>query len=328
MNKNSPIYVHDKGRVYAFYEGRIIAESATFEAAEKTAVEYLDHLHKEREEDKKEKKREAATHITTPNGLKGKIMNRINGLWGEQELTVRLENGRIAKFIVKGDEEWTNERTASAESPLTVLRTELDDSYGHDKKSLAGRISKLKSIIHTASALVATNNKLSYDEQQEANKIVLEATAEGNEIKSALEYLEASDVEPFAPPKPVVVAQAAVGNTSGGSWLDKTAEAMTEEAESENYDQLLLEGPVELAAEMDTGTLDNPDSVAEMALSHVVSKTALFNEQDVVEYREKFVVATKLAAEKELAVRKAEETEKVTQKEASTKSSPDEALFW
>jgi hypothetical protein len=57
--------------------------------------------------------------ITTPNGLKGKVLGKVAGLW-QDEVTVRLENGRIVHLPVAKDMKF--ERTASKHRRSAVPR--------------------------------------------------------------------------------------------------------------------------------------------------------------------------------------------------------------
>src|SRR4051812_8778361 len=80
------------------------------------------------------------THITTPSGLRGTVLGKVKGLWGDQ-VTVRLENGRIAKFDVSDDDELTKwaDTVPEEESRYSQLESRLAASYDHTKKSLTTR---------------------------------------------------------------------------------------------------------------------------------------------------------------------------------------------
>ena len=80
----------------------------------------------EKDGEKKESSYTTATHVQTPNGLKGTILGKQRGLWGDQ-VTIRLENGRIARFDVTPDDkwEWITEQKAASLSPLTRLQEKL-----------------------------------------------------------------------------------------------------------------------------------------------------------------------------------------------------------
>lgn len=324
----SPTYIPRNGKVYAFFENRIIASGDDFKSVEKTAVDYLDSLSKHRKKAAEEQKKAAATHITTPNGVKGKILNRVEGIFGEKEITVRLDNGRVAKLIARGDETWSNEKDAATIDPVDAIQAKLDEDYTYDTQSLATRLDKLDSIKATARVAAAANGA-TYEDQQRLDKIVLLADAEKMEIESALDYLKQADAETVdsEPHGYKAVDQAPIGHSGASGWLTQTAAEMVKDAESINYDKLLAEEPTVFVASLEKGTLESPESVATMAYDLVVNKTAAFTEDDVVEYREKFVASAEMARRRELEARTQEEVEKTTQKEAATKDFRDEELF-
>ena len=99
-----PTYEYHGDTINAVFEGRVIASGTDFAKVSCSAEEYFNCLTKKRKDDEHEAARKAATHITTPNGAKGEILNRVASLWGEQ-ITVRFENGQIRRFdTMAGDE--------------------------------------------------------------------------------------------------------------------------------------------------------------------------------------------------------------------------------
>jgi hypothetical protein len=327
MGKQYPTYVRDNGEVLAFFEGRVIARSPSFAKTEETAVDYLDNLQKKRDENTEEKVRKAATHVTTPNGLKGEILSRVDGIWGEKELTVRFENGRIAKFSSHGGEVYSNERSAStATTPIAALREELDGSYDHNVEGLTERTKGLSSIVRTASSLLEKG--ASYSDESDLHKIVLEAEHEKGEVESALDYLKQADAEVIDPIRPEFKAeQADFGHSKDNNWLDHTVQEMIDESEGINFDQVLEEEPPLFAAELETGTLADQGATAEMALSHITAKTAAFQGPEVEAYREKYVGAVEMARRAELADRKEAMHKQASEEQSQATDAPDEALF-
>lgn len=79
--------------------------------------------------------------------------------------------------------------------------------------------------------------------------------------------------------------------------------------------------------DLETGALADTGVTRELAVAHVVSKTAGFAGEEIEDYREKFVARVEVARRHELASRK-----ETTKKEAATRTevesnAPDEALF-
>src|SRR5208282_708852 len=102
MMKLSVSYVRQGDQVLAFHEDKMIAHGTRFAEVEKTAVEYLDNLRSKEDADIAASQRKAATHVETPSGLKGEVLGQVKGPWGSEEVTVRWENGRIAKYETDG----------------------------------------------------------------------------------------------------------------------------------------------------------------------------------------------------------------------------------
>lgn len=331
MTSLTPTYVNEGGEVLAFFEKRVIASGTNFAKVEKDALEYLEGLDKERKFTTSENAKKAATHVETPNGLKGEILGRQTGLWGEKDVTVRFENGRIAKFSAHAgnddDLKYTSERTAAtASSPTEALQAVLDEHYAHDMGSLSTRLTTLDRVIGEASQHIAG---ASFVDSDRLDKIVLAAEHEKNEVGEALAYLQQADSEAIAPPTHTaqVVEQASLGRAHGDSWLDVTARQMIAETEGQNFDKILAEEPALLAADLETGTLADQGSTAEIALSHITAKTAGFTGAEVESYRELFVAATEQARRTELKERQESTHKQAAKQEEETVDAPDDVLF-
>lgn len=332
MANLTPTFAREEdGTVYAFFEEQVIAKGKDFKQVEESAVDYLQHLKLNRDASAKDAHIQAATHIVTPNGVKGEILGRTEGMWGEKEITVRFENGRIAKFQAHGgnDEniQYTTEAGDIPSNPIEALEQELNTEVGGDKASLTSRIASLDSIITEASNHLAQG--ASYSDEQALSKLVTHAEYEKGEAKSALAYLEQCDAENlgYKPPVHTAVEQADLGRAKGDSWLDHTVQAMMEETAGIDYDRLLAEEPAQFVAGLETGTLSSQGVVSEIAYSHIVSKTASFTGENVDSYRDIFVAAVEQARRAELSSRK-----EVAQKVAATEEDdlsriPDDALF-
>lgn len=264
------------------------------------------------------------THVETPNGLKGQILGKVKGLWGDQ-VTIRLENGRIAKFDVTPDLKFTNEKTASVSSPYAALEARLSELPDGTKDSLKARIIELKKIKHEAASLVRTAN---YVDQTTIHNMIVTADHELREVTDALAALE--DAEPYAAPAPFnsqVVEQESVGG-GDATWLDNTLGEMIQEAENTDFDQMISEDPEVLVAELETPALEDAAGVQEYALSHVNSKTAGLDRSAVAEFTNAFLARVEAARKVELDSR--EEDAQMQQREASANDydGPDEALFF
>lgn len=334
MSDNTPTFTFEDGQVYAFVGSSMVASGTKLAEVEKDALAYLDSLNTKEEEKVAAEKQRTATHIITPNGLKGRILGQTPDLFDTREVTVRFENNHVASLeIGKGDEhlyEWSNDsttKTASA-NPVDKLEERLASSYEVDKDSLIVRTHELKDIAKEARH-IATFGKAPLDIQTRVANVHTAAEHELTEVNQALAAIEqqAHDDNPFKPFESKVVVQADMGPTAHqASWLDITASEMIEEAESQDFDRLLAEGPAVFVADLDTGTVAHTGSVSQMAHSFIVSKTAGFEGEEVEEYRQAFVARTEVARRHELAARKASEQQKVAAAEEAS-DFPDEALF-
>lgn len=274
MAAPAPTFVRRDGEILAFYEGQLIARDPNYAKCEETAVDYLDKLTSGGKMDKETSVRQAATHVEGPNGLTGEILGNVSGQWG-RELTVRWSNGRITRHASHGSDGLTY-KTAEASQPdsaLEYLQSTLNEVPEGTKSSLNDRISVLDGLVLKANAAQHT---ASYEDSKALDLIALQATHEKHEVQEALAHLEASDAEAFGPPAPFhssAVDQAALGHADG-SWLDDVSASMAHEAAEQDYDKLLLEGPVEFVAELPTAVLAEAGTTANLAQEFISSKTA------------------------------------------------------
>lgn len=327
MTPITPKYVRDGDEIYAFVGDRCIAHGSHFAAVEQTATDYLDHVVTEDKAKAAEAQKASATHVTSPNGLKGEILSNVDGVWGN-ELTVRWENGRIAKYHAHEGFEFTKESAEPPKNALEYLEGVLNTEPEHDKQSLFSRITSLDEMIIKASNVINTGVSLS--DERKIDQLVVAAEYEKREVKEALDHLEQADAESFSPPAPFsmgVAEQADLGPSS--NWLDETVGEMVAETEGQNFDKMLDEEPGLFVADIDTGALGDAGIVGEMALSHIVSKTAGLRGEKIEEYRKAFVAKTELARRRELADRTtvAKEQFEKTAKTEEQQDLPDDALF-
>jgi hypothetical protein len=332
MSELTPTYTFEGDEIFAIHEGSVIASGTDMASVESDAVAYLESLTSERDKAKKAENKKKATHIITPNGVKGEILGRTPDVWGEQEqITARFANGQISTFMVHGDADvqWVrdNSKTASASDPVAHLAAVLDEDYDHDIQSLTARHDQLLNLVREASRLAADGAP--YTVEIKLDEIRTAAENERLEVKEALDHLQAADYESFIPDAPFAphaVEQADLG-TSGNDWLDVTTQQMIAESEGVDYDKLLSEGPALYVTELDTGALADAGVTREMALSHVVSKTAGFTGEEVDEFREKFVARVEVARRHELASRKETNHKEAAAAQETQDNAPDEALF-
>lgn len=333
MPKLTPHFVREGSEVLAFFEDRVIASGPNFSKVEETAVAYLEQLDKDRADGDTEKKKKSATHIVTPNGLKGEILSNVEGIWGEKEVTIRLENGRIAKFSAHGGNDdtlqYTAEKADAPKNALEYLESTINQVPEGNKESLSGRINDLDGLIAKASAMVQGGASLA--DQAKIDGYVIAARNEKLEVKEALDHLEQADAESFSPPPSFddgrqVVEQADLGRGAGDSWLDHTVNDMITETEGQDFDKILAEEPGQFVTDLDTGALADAGVTREMAFSHIMAKTAGLQGDEIGSYREQFLAATELARRSELADRK-ETTHKEAAAAQEADDFPDEALF-
>lgn len=332
MSDQRPTFTFENGQVYAILGNQVIASGseANLDDVENDAEAYLDSLNTEKEAKIEADRRRTATHIITPNGVKGKILGQTPTLWGD-EITVRFENNHVSKFDVHGEEnfEWVteNHKTASTSDPIDQLESRLSADYDVDRDSLIVRARDLNDIARLARKIAL--NDTSVESHQRISGIHTAAEAEISEIRQAVDHMDAQKNEdnPFVPFESRVARQADLGTTKSSSWLDITANEMIAESENQDFDQILSEGPGVFTADLDDSVISHMGSVSQMARDYVISKTAGFEGSEVDEFREAFVARTEVARRHELASRKAEEKLSVTAATEESKDFPDEALF-
>lgn len=320
-------YEYHGDEVRAMFGGQVIARGDDFAKVATTAEEYFNSLRKKREMDDHEAARKSATHITTPNGAKGEVLNRVAGLWGDQ-ITVRFENGQIRRFdTMAGDERlsYTREQPDQPKNIREAMQRSLDEVYPHSVEGLTDRLKVLGDLKREAalSASVESNPL----ELQKLDQIHITAVNEEQEVKEALAHLHSADVEAYMPPSFAAVEQADLGRAKSDTWLDVVAREMIAESEAEDYDKLLEEGPVELVSSLDDAAVHDAGTVREAAINLVMTRTAGFQGEKIESYREAFVAKAEQARRQDLKYRQ-EVAAEITQKEAAANNDfPDEALF-
>lgn len=269
--------------------------------------------------------------VTTPNGLEGKVMNKVAGLWGD-EVTVRFDNGRIKKMPVTPDMKFSKVEEEIAESPVDGLRTKMAASVEGDLPSLKTRKEELKSIQVAASNLI--REVKTHEERKELDQIALEASFEEKEIDAAIEHYIAAKDKSFIPTAPFTtsaVEQANLGGGDGG-WLAEVVGSMNEEARSTDYAKLMNEGPISFIVEADDTTVANAGATRVAATRYVRQFTSAASssttEAQRSQYEKHFLNRVEEARKKELRSRKAATRKEASKAVEAATDAPDDALFF
>ena len=315
------VHYHFEGdTVYAIHEGRVVASGKTdkMDEVESDATNYLKGLKHEKDE----KKRKSATHVVTPGGLKGQVLQRTASVWGD-EVTVRFENGQVSTFSAHGVKDWMTERVA-ASNPIEGLDARLAKTYDHDRASLVARHRALVEIYHEAKNLITSG--VGQSDMNRLDAIIRTAEAEGERIHDAVNAIDEGQIEAYQPPAPQVVEQADLGGRSD-DWLDAVVKDMQDEYADVDYEQILQDDPTLLAAGLDDGIVADQGASRELALSHVRSKTAGFVGDDVEGYVSQFLARFEAARRRELSIRTTSTRKEAAVATSRVEDAPDEALF-
>lgn len=262
-----------------------------------------------------------AQTVTTPNGMKGKVLARVPGLWGE-EVTVRFENGNIVKVPV--DKSLTfaaaEEDTAQV-TPAGSLDARLCAHYERDKMNLVARGRELQAISREAAQRIAA---ASDEEAQKLSALDTEARYELAEITAALDAINQGETEAFEAPRSIPHVTQASMNKNDASWLDGVYVEMVHEASERDYKELMDTGPEAFVASLDVAQLGDAATTRIMATREIEAKTAGADQTHQDAYRRLWLARV----EEQRKVRLASHKEEV-RKEASadTPSAPDESLF-
>lgn len=262
--------------------------------------------------------------VVTPNGVKGTVLGKVAGLWGE-EVTIRLENGRIVKLPV--GTELRAPKTASAKrvNPIERLEARLAATPDGTRGSLVARSEELQWIRKRASELI--RDGVSYADSLRLDQLVVTAEVEGREIADAVAHLD--DVESIAPPSfSMGVAHEAAGiSKEDASWLDHVVDDMIKEAEATDFTKLMDEGPEALTAELPDVALADTGVTRQMASSFISEKTAGINREIAEPYMETFLARVEQCRRAELDNRKQTTKKEAAAEEDKYKDLPDEAFF-
>lgn len=323
MNDMNPTYACEDGVHYAIVAGKVIASGPDFDEVEREARALYDPPGRDPDPEKT-----SATHIITPNGVKGQILSRTAALWGD-EVTVRFDNGQIHSVAVTDRTKFTTEQhKVAASKPVDRLRTELSKiASGDTRKSLTDRLIVVGHIKEEAQMLIAGG--VSNEDARELHELILTAEHEVTELKDSIEHFDATEGEAYEPYRPEmqVIDGESIGHKNDGTWLDATLNDMIEEAQGVDYDALVEDGPTLLVAEQDDATVADGGAVREMALSFVRSKTAGLEGEEIDKFERLFVARCEDARRVELAHRKATTKKEAAQKQSDVENAPVESLF-
>lgn len=263
-----------------------------------------------------------AQTVTTPNGMKGRVLARVPSIWGE-EVTVRFENGVIKKIPV--DKRLTfaaAEEPAAETPPAQFLEERLAAHFEQDKMSLVVRGRELQAILNEASQHVAA---ASDTEASELAKIATQARYELAEVTAALDAVNTGETEAFEAPRNIPHVTQASMNKVDASWLGEVHAEMVREASERDYKALMDTGPEAFVASLDPAQLADAATTRVMATREIEAKTAGADEVQQDAYRKMWLARVEQRRKAALASHKDE-----VRKEASTDeptSTPDESLF-
>ena len=266
------------------------------------------------------------SRVTTPNGLSGKVLGRVSGMWGD-EVTVRFDNGRIVRVPVSQGLTFHAAEKVVEENPIKALEARLAQSIDGSKESLENRVSELKSIRLEAAALIQKG--AAYETEQELDRLRVEADYELGEVHAALEHLNDAETESFTAPAPFrmqAVEQESVGN-SDSTWLDSTVNDMISEAEATDFGKLMDEGPEAFTAGLDAPALAEAGITRSIASRFINSKTAAANPELRERYEQVWLARVEECRKAELLNRKETTKKEAASQEEDQSNLPDDVLF-
>lgn len=265
-----------------------------------------------------------AKTVSTPNGLKGTVLGKVAGIWGD-EVTVRLENGRIVKLPV--GTELRTQKTAAAprQSPIEALEHRLTATPDGSYESLVARSNELESIKRYASSLV--RDGVSYADSVRLDQLVVVAETEQAELIDAAAHLD--DVDAIAPPSFTMAAADRTSSISreDASWLDHTLDEMIKEAEATDFTKLMDEGPEALTAELPDVALADTGVTRQMASHFIAEKTAGIERKLAEPYTVTFLARVEECRRAALATRQQTTHKEAAAEQDKYKDLPDDALF-
>jgi hypothetical protein len=257
---SEPTYIFKNGNVYTYQDGKIVASVSEDMFIEEEAA----HL----------ASAEGATHVVTPNGLKGKVLGRVKGLW-EDEVTIRFENGRISSLPVS-KLTFSKEEEEEEKDEIAELEKKVESSVSvFDAKTIEDRVRDLDAIKVEASLFI--DSGLSDTDLARVANVITQANYEMEEIGDVIRALEEGHTSAYEAPAPFSMQAVEQGGPTGGreaTWLDQSINEMIVEANSTDYAKLMDEGPEAFTAGLDNETLADSGTVRSLASNWIRSKTA------------------------------------------------------
>lgn len=262
--------------------------------------------------------------VVTPNGLKGTVLGKVAGMWGE-EVTIRLENGRIVKLPTGTELSAVKTAAAPSVSPLERLQQRLAATPDGTRESLVARSEELESIKTAAAKLVREG--ANWEDQQALHSIHVTASVEQQAVRDAVAHID--DAESYTPPS--FTMQAATETTSASredaSWLDDTYDQMIKQAQATDYQTLMNEGPEAFTAELPDAALADTGVTREMASNFIAEKTAGVAREIVEPYLTTFLARVEECRRTALASRKQTIAKEAATQQDQYRDLPDDSLF-
>lgn len=218
--------------------------------------------------------RPMARTIITPNGLKGKVLGKVAGLW-KDEVTVRLENGNIVHLPVTEGMKFEAATREDRTSPVEALEARLSAEVVGTRDSLLARRKELVQIKKFASKTIREG--VSIKDAESLDRLIVTADHEMIEVNDAINHLDHEDTQAFAPPSVPFEMQAVEQETmggNGGEWLDNTFNEMIADVESTDFKTLMDEGPEAFVAELPDSSVADAEVTHQLASNYIRSKTA------------------------------------------------------
>lgn len=297
--------------VDASLDGTVIASAPSIDEAE-TAAKMVIHEARLSSEIKRKKEgvtsRRTATHVKTPNGLKGTILGRTPSFWGET-VTVRFSNGHVSQLpVASKDLEFITESKTEA-TPVEKIAAVVDaEILSADFETLKSRLTKLDEVKVFATTLARTTN-LSHDELISINSNLAKARAEVEEINEVLSA-QADVEEDYTSYRPAP-------REFEQSWLDRIASEETAPPVEEDQEERVSN----FINSLSDDTLANGSLVSQIAFDRVSSET---QDLDAVE---SFIEVSELTRQAVQASRREARKIAKTASDHALSQATDESIF-
>lgn len=263
--------------------------------------------------------------VTTPNGLKGRVLGKTKDLWGET-VTVRFENGQIRQLPVTAGMKFEATEEPKIENPLEALEIVLEASVDGNRDSLEARKAALNGVKGQVRDLMLKG--ASFADSRKLDEMRRVADLELAEVDDALRHMD--EATPYEMPQHQFprVEQESIGG-GDASWLDNVADDMIAEAEATDFDSLMTSGPEQFVAELDDAAVGNADATADMATSFVEARTAGTTAEARAEFHRVFLARVESCRRAEVRHRTTESAREAKQKRQTRQATngPDDLLF-